>query len=545
MGNKRKNCQLVTIIISLLFFIGCNGPVLDNSLSPPTIGKPIYNCSEIISYAGADKNAKICVYVNGAKVTEINNWMGWGSIRLPGPLSTGNIVSAAQVVGNKISVKTREPVTVGNVPAAMMHGGEKLIVPKIVSPIYECQKSILVENVVHGATVRLVENGVEIKDGISPFNIIRFGMLELKYGDEYDAWQEMCVKVGGYTSDHSAKEKVKKKPNSLPTPKIHEPIVAGNDACYVKNLFYGATVKIYAASSSGDIQVGGGTAISSSTIFHINPTFDLNNEYYALQSLCEVESDTSRKIPPVKDVPKPIIEEPICNGETYVTICNTVVLSTVRVYVDGTQVAQAAGNGGCVKLALGDATKFSTGQKVTAIQSVNNVASILSTQVIVKLGGAPSYNPVYWNNPGSVRCNNCYNYGCNIKTDTYAQPGKAHGVSHSTTCPTVTVAAQADGLVVTNVEKVCGTCTHVAALVISPGRDYHWYRLDDNGRWSHKMGDLPAGNRDGSGNLINNPETADRRVFNGPDFVRDYSIFCGYFCVDKNNVVIDGWGTCN
>ena len=545
MKNNQKIYLFVIFFILLLIYWGCNELVVDNSLSPPTIGKPIYNCSEIISYSGADRDAKIRVYVNGTEVMEINTWMGWGSIKLPSPLSSGDIVSATQIIDNRISVQTREPVTVENVPPDKMIGGEKLITPQIVSPLYECQKCIMVENVVQGATVRLGENSVEIKDGTSPYSIIRFGMPELKFDDGYEAWQEICLKLGGYTSDHSAKEKVKKKPESLLTPKIHEPIVAGNDACQVNDLFFGAAVKIFAVNASGETQVGGGTALSSATIYHINPPFDLNYSYYAKQYLCELESDPSDKIPLEKEVPAPIIKEPICNEDIYITICNTVVLSTIKVFVNGTQVAQAAGNGGCVRIAVGDATVFSTGQKIESQQFVFGASSPMSTQVIVKPDGAPPYEPAYWNDPGIVRCNNCYNYGCNIRTDNYAQPGYAHNVSHTKTCPTVILAAIADGLAKTNIDKRCEKCTHIVALVIAPNEDYHWYRLDDNGRWSHKMAIYPASDQDGAGNLITNPETANRKVYNGPDIVRDYNIFCGYFCVDKNNVVIAGSYTCN
>ena len=529
----------------LLFCFSCNGLTVDNSLSPPTIGKPIYNCSEIIFFGGADRDAKIRVYVNGNKVKEVSTWMGWGSVRLPNPLSAGDVVSAAQIIDHRISVRTREAVTVEIIPADKLINGEKLQTPIIKAPLYECQKCIIVENILHGATVRLAENGIEIKDNITPHNIIRFGMPELKVDDEYEAWQEMCMKSRGYTSDHSPREKVRTKPESLPTPEIHEPIVAGNDACRVDNLFLGARVIIFAVDGSGETQVGGGTALGSATIYHIDPPFDLDCTYYAQQYLCDLGSDPSEKTTPEKEPPAPVIHEPICDGSFMVTICNTAVMSTIKVYVNSSQVAQAAGNGECVRLAIGDAFTFGTGQKVEAKQYISGSASPVSNTVIVKQDGAPPYNPSYWNDPDIVKCNNCYNYGCNIRTDTYAQPGYAHNVSHSTTCPTVSTAALADGLESSHVEKRCRDCSHIVALVIAPGEDYHWYRQDDNGLWSHKMASWPAGNLDGSDNIITNPESADRRVFNGQDFIRDYSIFCGYFCVNKDNVIIDGSGSCD
>jgi hypothetical protein len=160
--------------------------------------------------------------------------------------------------------------------------------------------------------------------------------------------------------------------------------------------------------------------------------------------------------------------------------------------------------------------------------------------------GPPTYNPNPWNIPSVVSSNNCYNYGTNIQTNTYAQPGQASGASHSTTCPTVDSAAKSDGL--TQGSSIyCHSCSHKVALVIAPGpggsspykEDYHWYRQDDNGKWSHKPGPGLATNLDASGNVITNPETADRKYVHGPDYILDYSVFCGYLCVDRQDVNIN------
>lgn len=148
----------------------------------------------------------------------------------------------------------------------------------------------------------------------------------------------------------------------------------------------------------------------------------------------------------------------------------------------------------------------------------------------------PAYNPSVWNNDPYVQGhNNCYNYGCDIQTNTYAQPGRAHGIllnwPADMNCTAVTNGAQADGLVPVNCDQGCGcsACRHQVALVISPGWDYHWYRKDRDGKWSHKMGGSPATNLDNSGNIITDPRTADRG---------SYSIFCGCFCVNKSTVSI-------
>lgn len=149
----------------------------------------------------------------------------------------------------------------------------------------------------------------------------------------------------------------------------------------------------------------------------------------------------------------------------------------------------------------------------------------------------PKYEPAVWNSDPNVRDNNnCYNYGCDKQTNTYAQPGRAHGIllawPGDMACDPVTRGAVADGLTPVNCDEGCGCsqCHHQVALVIAPGYDYHWYRKDRDGRWSHKVGWSPATNLDSANNLISDPRTAAR----GP-----YTVFCGCFCVNKANVVIN------
>lgn len=149
----------------------------------------------------------------------------------------------------------------------------------------------------------------------------------------------------------------------------------------------------------------------------------------------------------------------------------------------------------------------------------------------------PDYDPGYWNDGGLVQLNNnCYNYGCNIKTNTFAQPGRAHGITLSysdlDSCTAVNNGAVADGLKTVECDKGCGCekCHHQLALVLWPGMDYHWYRKDRDGKWSHKPGQTQATNLDNSGNIISDPRNADR----GP-----YTVFCGCFCVDKSAVSIN------
>jgi hypothetical protein len=146
----------------------------------------------------------------------------------------------------------------------------------------------------------------------------------------------------------------------------------------------------------------------------------------------------------------------------------------------------------------------------------------------------PPYAPGEWNDFNGIQfSNNCYNYACNLRTDTFAQPGRATGhMYQAIDCRQVGAGAVSDGLIGVEADKGCGCadCQHRVALVIAPGYDYHWYRLDRDGRWSHKPGGTAATNLDNSGHAITDPRTADR----GP-----YTVFCGFYCVKKSTVTIN------
>jgi hypothetical protein len=136
---------------------------------------------------------------------------------------------------------------------------------------------------------------------------------------------------------------------------------------------------------------------------------------------------------------------------------------------------------------------------------------------------ATPFNPGLWNNnPYVRRNNNCYNYACNRRTNTFAQPGRAAGQMYTQiTCPAVGRGARADG------NRIWGNCfpagtggLWIMALVMAPGQDYHWYRFMSSGYWTHKPGGTPATNRDNSGNRIRDPRTCNRGI---------YTRFCTFY----------------
>jgi hypothetical protein len=143
----------------------------------------------------------------------------------------------------------------------------------------------------------------------------------------------------------------------------------------------------------------------------------------------------------------------------------------------------------------------------------------------------PKFDPAVWNTPSVQPFNNCYNYACDLRTNTFAQPGRASGAQWTAlVCGNVGAASVHDGLASSTSDDCgCSECCHTVALVMWPGEDYHWFRKGPDGKWSHKPGGTPATNLDNSGNQITDPRTANR----GP-----YTVFCGFFCVNKGSVTI-------
>jgi hypothetical protein len=145
---------------------------------------------------------------------------------------------------------------------------------------------------------------------------------------------------------------------------------------------------------------------------------------------------------------------------------------------------------------------------------------------------APLYEPDWWNVPAIQPHNNCYNYGCDYRTDTFAQPGLAASAMYTAlSCASVRPAAVADALINSpTANNRCPREGHLVALVIAPGWDFHWFRKGRNGYWSHKPGGTPVTNLDNSAVTIPDPRTADR----GP-----YTQFCTFMVVMHGHIKIE------
>jgi hypothetical protein len=162
------------------------------------------------------------------------------------------------------------------------------------------------------------------------------------------------------------------------------------------------------------------------------------------------------------------------------------------------------------------------------------------------LGSNRSYNAT----PNVRESHNCYSYLLNLKSQEAveickkefkninycrrSQPGYAAGypaiTKKSLNCRNIMKRTLADSPAIRRISfsQNCNPDEYKGALVVDPGNDYHYYRLNDEGYWSHKPGYKPSTHYDASGILVTNPEKANRNYGK-----LNYKDFCGYFCIPR------------
>lgn len=201
---------------------------------------------------------------------------------------------------------------------------------------------------------------------------------------------------------------------------------------------------------------------------------------------------------------------------------------------------------------------------------ITGTASVGSTEYSVNItihstlptsGYELEYNSAQWSGLVEDNCN-CYAYAINnqINPDTNnlwfkQQPGEYSGTrinGYLLNPDKIVQAVQAD-YEKYNTEygtsysfspigrfEVCPAGTYKVALVITDinaeRSDYHWYRQDADGFWSHKPGTTPVIRTDSSGRRIADPSTADRG---------NYTIFVGYYAVTPWNNLYSAAETSN
>lgn len=181
-------------------------------------------------------------------------------------------------------------------------------------------------------------------------------------------------------------------------------------------------------------------------------------------------------------------------------------------------------------------------------------------------GFEPEYAPDLWNaDPARYLSMNCYAYAMMFQDPKlieecrknnhkgcrryFPQPGALNGLRNALnaesrrSCPVVEKLMMADipALEKSDYHTTCPKGKSKIAMVVSPGKDYHFYRQDKNGFWSHKDGSNKVKNFDANKRRIFNPEYAARDYqWQGSDL--NYTDFCGFYCAPRDVPVHLGQG---
>jgi hypothetical protein len=84
----------------------------------------------------------------------------------------------------------------------------------------------------------------------------------------------------------------------------------------------------------------------------------------------------------------------------------------------------------------------------------------------------------------------------------------------------------------TSFEEKCPNKTSKIALVVDQSDDYHFFRQDSNGFWSHKPGARKVTNLDAAAHKIWDPRLA-HLDYTSNEGSLNYDIFCSYMCVPR------------
>ena len=159
-------------------------------------------------------------------------------------------------------------------------------------------------------------------------------------------------------------------------------------------------------------------------------------------------------------------------------------------------------------------------------------------EILPTSGGEKRFSPSFWGN--YINKANCYYYAINYSGSDSTnlmdhQPGVLAGdpIVHYVTSDNILERVNCDadfvGFRFKRIGKyeVCSPDAYKVALVLDEGVDYHWYRQNIDGTWSHKRGHSAISLYDDNQQYIGDPEYIDRDYSDSGG--ANYDIFVGFF----------------
>ena len=183
----------------------------------------------------------------------------------------------------------------------------------------------------------------------------------------------------------------------------------------------------------------------------------------------------------------------------------------------------------------------------TKIYNINkkNINKTSTSILSPKSGSEPKYDETQWNQKEIKESHNCYAYATNIINKQFhskPQPGYAARMpsvpDSEYSCMAFLKRLKKDlpSMYLVDFNSPCIKGFHKSFMAIDTkieDPDYHFWRMDDDGLWSHKPGASKISRVDASGKKIHNPIKSNRSFSS-----YQYKKPCFFFCVNPKLVSI-------
>lgn len=369
-------------------------------VSPPTLGKPIYACSNAITVQNFIPGAKIEVFIDGAPAP---NPAFIGQIPTPGqvhdvgaPFTAGQVVHVTQTVNGATSAPSNS-VMVTSHTADFPAGLPK---PRLFkNPLFQCGHAVLAEDVVPGSDVRFDAENPLGGGGFSP--AVKVGGFqastewglnwsgvnpEFELGARISATAQLCTDV----SPRSDLEITVPPPAPVPPGTVGMPVIEGQSLVTIYGAGgsgdppeHGAIVTVYDGASAvrGKSAIPGGVPHT----LGIGPPAAVGEKLSVTQTLCsESKPGDPTTVSPCDDMPAPVIKAPL-PGDNKVYVITQIPGSEILVFAGAEEVGHASG------AVINLSRTLMDGEVVTVIQRLGKCTGKLAYQIPVEcaLGSAP------------------------------------------------------------------------------------------------------------------------------------------------------------
>jgi hypothetical protein len=356
---------------------------LRESLSPPLIAHPVYECAEAVYVTGFMAHARVRVFAGGTDLlVEDEPPFGFATMTLKRRVKAGESLTATQEAGGQTSPPSSLPVIVQPLDGNRIRNTK----PDVVEPLYQCGRVVPVANLVQSTRLHILEDGVEIGQAAVAETYHAVLTQPLKAGSKVIAFQVACEgtnhAITGPQSDPATPPPLTA-PIPPPAPVVDKAsLIPGNDTVTLTGLLVGAGVQIF---DQGNLVSSGWLATAGANWFPVNKRLS-NTPITATQELCGNTSPPSEPVKPEGRLNAPQVLGPICPGARFVVIRGSQINATVVVRRNGLIMTHGGASPGDLVLHLGQNASLNAGDAVTAFQYMNGTVSPTSAPVIVTAG---------------------------------------------------------------------------------------------------------------------------------------------------------------